>query len=224
MNSNYDTLQYDNKTREELLENVEISKMTYEDIYEAIRIIAHTFQIDDYTQINHHVFNLVEEELTMSRVNFDESVKLYDKRDGKIYGIVIYSHFPLHKGSPILESEATRMIGEYLMDFSQINGFAFIIDKRLRGTGLDKKMIMYNYKWLETFDFIWCATDVDAKTNEYWKRWGGMEILTTDEASFYIKNMSKKNMDDVFILKMLSEKKKRDEKDNYNREEREVSY
>lgn len=224
MNSNYDTLQYDNKTRDELLENVVIEKTTFEDIYEVIRIVAHTFEIDDYSQINHHVFNLVEEELANSKADFDQSVKLVDKRDGKIYGVIVYSHFPIQKGSPILEEESTRMIGEYLMGFSQINGFAFIIDKRLRGTGLDKKMIMYNYKWLETFDFIWAATDIDSKTNEYWKRWGGLEILTTDEASFYIKNMSKKNMDDVFILKMLSEKKKRDEKDSNNREKRENSY
>jgi hypothetical protein len=71
---------------------------------------------------------------------------------------------------------------------------------------------MFNYEYLKQFDIIWCAVEKDLKSHSYWKHLGFEEILSIDEAKFYIKPSSKELMLEIFIIKLLSE---RNEK-NYN--------
>ena len=109
-------------------------------------------------------------------------------------------------------SKEDEELCEYLMKYNQINGHSFIIDERLRGTSIHKKMLMFNYEYLKQFDIIWCAVEKDLKSHSYWKHLGFEEILSIDEAKFYIKPSSKELMLEIFIIKLLSE---RNEK-NYN--------
>ena len=207
-------LQYDDKTRAELFENAEVQNTTREDYYEIIRILSHTFEHDGYGMPPHQVLNIMEDELRNSNADFENSVKVVDKRDGKIYGLLVFSHYPISLGSPLLTDKNTAMIGEYLMGFSQINGFAFIIDRRLRGTGFDKKMIEFSEGFLMDFDFVWCATEIDSRSHEYWKRFGFIEIWEDEFSTFYIRNMAKSDMNDIFILKLASEAKRKMQEHN----------
>ena len=218
MNAYVTKLQYDSKTKEELIENCEIANTTALDVYEIVRILAQTFEFDGVGLPPHRVMNLMEEELRQSHADIGHSVKIYDKRDGKIYGLLIFSHFTMAQGSPLLTNRNTAMIAEYLMGFKQINGFAFIIDKRLRGLKFDEKMIQHSKDFLMGFDFVWCATDVDSKSNAYWQRLGFLEIWRDEDAVYYIRNMSKKSMNDIFILKLISDAKKREDENNSKHE------
>ena len=91
----------------------------------------------------------------------------------------------------------------YLTQFKQVNGFAFIIDERLRGTDVHKDMVMYNMSYLEGFDFVWCGVEKNLKSHNYWLRLGFEEIARNCDASFYIKFFNKKRMLEIFIIKML---------------------
>ena len=124
-------------TKEELLQNVEIDKMSFDDA-------------PFITDIFHRSFGLpsIEEalrQLIFTNARLDESVKLIDRRNGDIYGFLIFSEHPIQVGSPI------GMINPYLSAFlggmKQIHGFAFAIDERLRGVGLDRKMLLYNMEY-----------------------------------------------------------------------------
>ena len=136
----------------------------------------------------------------------DNSVKLIDKRDGKIYGLLIFSEYNISNGSPLREFNYD--LWQYFYNVKQINGHSFVIDERLRGTKLDKKMLLYNMDYITQFDLIWIGVEKSLKTDNYWKRLGFEEILDIEEAKFYIKTKDKKDMLNIFILKTLSENEK----------------
>lgn len=169
-------------TKEELLQNVEIRKMSYDDA-------------PFITDVFHRSFGLpsLEEalrQLIFTKSRLDESVKVVDKRNGDIYGFLIFSEHPIQEGSPI------RMINPYLSAFlsgmKQIHGFAFALDERLRGVGLDKKMLLYNMEFLNNFSYIWCAVECDLKSHNYWKRLGFREVFSIPEAKFYMMPLNKR--------------------------------
>lgn len=214
MENTFDILRDDCKTTSELLENVVIEKTSPRDYYDFIEIIAKTFEVQGNDNVSHHIFTLIKEELTQTKADFNESIKLIDKRDGEIYGLLVLSHYPIQIGSPIMTKENTRMIGEYLMGRTQINGFAFVIDKRLRGYGFDKKMIEFAMPFIEQFEYMWVATSINFKAPNYYKKLGLFEIYRDRNAIFYIADTKKRDMVDIFILKALAESKE-DEKD-YN--------
>ena len=90
----------------------------------------------------------------------------------------------------------------------QLNGHSFIIDERLRGTTIHKQMLFHNMEYIKQFDMIWLAVEHTLKTDNYWKRFGFEEILSIDEAKFYVKCFDKKRMLEIFILKALTEYEK----------------
>lgn len=168
-------------TKEELLQNVEIDKMSFDDA-------------PFITDIFHRSFGLpsIEEalrQLIFTNARLDESVKLIDRRNGDIYGFLIFSEHPIQVGSPI------GMINPYLSAFlggmKQIHGFAFAIDERLRGVGLDRKMLLYNMEFLKGFTYIWCAVEKDLKSHNYWQRLGFKEIFSIPDAKFYMLPLNK---------------------------------
>ena len=122
-------------------------------------------------------------QLVYSDARLDYSVKAIDKRTGDIYGFLIFCNFPLHVGSPIMHINPG--LGELLSHFSQINGHSFIIDERLRGTGIDKKMLSFQKDFLDEYEMIWCAVEKDLKSHRYWKRLGFRELFKIPQASFY---------------------------------------
>ena len=77
-------------------------------------------------------------------------------------------------------------MANYLQQYTQINGHSFIIDERLRGKGIDKKMLGYCKDYIKTFDFAWCAVEKDLKSHNYWKKIGFDKVFSNSDASFYV--------------------------------------
>ena len=191
-----DNLQDDNKTKTELLENIEICNTTYKDAYQIISILESCFGVDSKEEALR--------QLLFSKADLDKSIKVIDKRDGKIYGFLILSEFNITNGTPIMSIDYD--LGEFLMGFKQLNGHSFIIDSRLRGTHVHKEMIDKCKEYSNEFDFIWCGVESTLKTNNYWKRLGFEELFNIPQAKFYIKPINKKLKLDILIIKMLKEK------------------
>ena len=174
----------DNKlTKDDLLERVEIKKTTPDDLEDICDTLSRAF--DMYSPEEAYL------QLMQSRARLDESVKLVDRETGGIYGLLIFCEYPIKYGSPILHFE--KGIADYLDNFTQINGHSFVIDERLRGTGLDRKMLFYNLKFLAAnYDFIWCGVEIDLKSHNYWQRLGFIELFRIPEAVFYMMPLNKK--------------------------------
>ena len=183
----------DNKTTQGLISHIEIRKTSYEDAVDIISILKEAFDIQSDRETLR--------QLLYSQADLDNSIKIIDKRDNKIYGILILSKYNILQGSPIMRYNP--MMGELLQDYSQINGHSFVIDKRLRGTDIHKEMLNKALDYVLQYDFIWCGVEKKLKSHSYWKRLGFEEILTTDEASFYVKTKDKNLLRQIFILKMV---------------------
>ena len=193
-----------NLEREEILKNIVITGTTYEDAPILTELLAKCFGLYDQE------FAL--RQLLFSNAQLDNSVKAIDKRNGDIYGFLILSKFPIHIGSPIMHLNA-KLAG-FLIQFSQINGHSFIIDERLRGTGIDKKMLRYQKDFLDEFEMIWCAVEESLGTDNYWKRLGFKEIFRIPEATFFAHFNDKIISDDIYNI--INELK--DETNHYKRE------
>ena len=190
--------------REEILKNIVVTGTTYEDAPILTELLAKCFGLYDQE------FAL--RQLLFSNAQLDNSVKAIDKRNGDIYGFLILSKFPIHIGSPIMHLNA-KLAG-FLIQFSQINGHSFIIDERLRGTGIDKKMLRYQKEFLDGFEMIWCAVEESLGTDNYWKRLGFKEIFRIPEATFFAHFNDKIISDNIYNI--INELK--DETNHYKRE------
>lgn len=187
----------DGKSKKELLENAEVQKTSYKDASEILDILKKAFNIPSR--------KAVLMQLLYSDVDLDNSVKIVDKRDNKIYGLLIFCNYTMQQGSPITMSKYAP-IAYYLNKFKQLNGHSFVIDSRLRGTGLDKDMLHFNQEFIEKYDFIWCGVEKELNSHNYWKRMGFTELFSIPQASFYIRNTKQNSLLDIFILKTLCEK------------------
>ena len=166
-----------NLTREDLLERVEIQKTSVEDFNAICETLAKAF---DLSSPNEAAF-----QLRNSLARLDESVKLVDKENGDIYGLLIFCEYPLTVGSPILNVD--RELGISLEMFSQLNGHSFIIDERLRGCGLDKKMLYFSRDFIiNNYDLLWIGVENSLRSHAYWKRLGFTEVFRIEEATFYM--------------------------------------
>lgn len=170
-------------TRKELLERVEIRKTSEKDLGQICKTLAKSFNLSSELEALFQLEN--------SNAILNESIKLVDKETDDIYGLLIFTEYPIDKGSPIRMVESG--ITQYLSDYKQVNGHSFIIDERLRNSGLDKKMLHFNVDFLiENYDFIWIGIEESLRSKSYWKRLGFVEVFTIPEASFYLMPLSKK--------------------------------
>ena len=191
-------------TKEELLPNIEVVSTTYEDAPILVELLAKCFNLPSQ--------EVALRQLLYSNAQLDKSVKAIDKRNGDIYGFLIFSIFPIHVGSPILHFNAR--LGGFLVQFTQLNGHSFILDERLRGTGIDRKMLFRQKEYLEEFELIWIAVERDLKTHSYWKRLGFKELFKIPEATFYGILNDKIVSNDIY--RIIDELK--DEENHYKRE------
>lgn len=170
-------------SRKDLLERVEIKKTSKNDLEQICKTLAKAFDLSNEGEAF--------QQLTQSNALLDESIKLVDKENGDIYGLLIFCEYPIKVGTPILFENS--QIANYLDKFSQVNGHSFIIDERLRGTNLDKKMLYHNIKFLgDNYDFIWIGVECNLTTHEYWKRLGFTEVFRIPQAVFYLTPLSEK--------------------------------
>ena len=170
-------------TKNDLLERVEIKKTSKDDLGQICKTLAKAFDLS----CEGEAF----QQLIQSNALLDESIKLVDKENGDIYGLLIFCEYPIKIGTPIMFEEPN--LGEYFNDFKQVNGHSFIIDERLRGTNLDKKMLFNNIKFLrDNYDFIWIGVEESLKSNRYWERLGFIEVFNIPQATFYLAPLSEK--------------------------------
>lgn len=189
----------DGKTKEELLENIEIQLTTFKDAEAIVDILCKTFDIPS--------FEMGVMQLITSKADLDNSVKVVDKRDNKIYGFLIFSEFEIDKGSPI--RYINKNLSNFLLPLKQINGHSFVLDERLRGAKVDKQMLLYQKDYLQQYDIVWCGVENELNTHSYWKRLGFIDAFSNQDAKFYIKSFDKNIMLTLFIMKMLSNEKNR---------------
>ena len=172
-----------NLTKNDLLERIEIRKTCPEDIEAICNTLSKAF--DMYSAEEAY------QQLLQSRARLDESIKLVDKETGEIYGLLMFCEYPITIGSPI--RLLNQDMADYLSQFVQVNGHSFIIDERLRGTGLDRKMLFHNINFLiKNYDFIWAGVEIDLKSHRYWERLGFIEVFRIPEAVFYMMPLNKK--------------------------------
>lgn len=164
-------------SQKELLDNIEITNTSKEDYDSIVSILSKCFDL------SHNEANF---QLHTTNVDLDNSVKVIDKRNGDIYGLLILCRFNITKGSPILQLKP--IIGTILGQYDNVNGHSFIIDQRLRGIGIDKQMLNHCKGFVSQFKFIWCGVESSLKSHNYWKRLGFVECLDIGEAKFYIKS------------------------------------
>lgn len=198
-----DIFHEDGKTTDELLNHYKICKTSYSDVVEIVNILTSSFYVETKRD--------AVRQLLYSNADLDNSVKLIDERDGKIYGLLIFSKFNISEGSPIRYIDKT--LNDALKNKTQINGHSFVIDKRLRGFGVDIEMLKYQEDYLKDYDFVWCGVETDLKTHKYWERIGFIKMFETIEAKFYIMPNNKKLAIELFMLKLLSDN---GEKNNIN--------
>jgi len=168
-------------TREELLERVEIRKTCQNDLMQICETLAKAFNLESYAEALWQLEN--------SKVCLNDSIKLVDKETNEIYGLLIFTEYPIMMGSPIQMVESG--LCEYLSGYEQINGHSFIIDERLRNSGLDKKMLYFNIDFLtENCDFIWIGVEKSLKSLPYWHRLGFIDIFIIEEATFLLLPLS----------------------------------
>lgn len=170
-------------TREDILSRCEVTNTNAGDAWRMCETVATSFGLEDG--------NEAAMQFMRSNVLLDKSVKFCDKDSGEIYGLLTLSEFNIAEGSPIMLLD--RELGIFLSKYKQLNGHSFILDERVRNSGIDKKMLMYDFNFLrENYDFIWCGVENTLKSHNYWKRIGFVDILTIDEATFYLLPLNEK--------------------------------
>lgn len=187
----------DNKTTNDLLDNIEISLTSYSDAENILEILCKTFEIPSFEDA------LMQ--LVITNVDLNNSIKAYDKRDNKIYGILLLGHFDINRGSPL--QRVNPFLAKLFKTFNQLNGHSFVIDERLRGCGLDKKILNKSLEYFKQYDIIWCGVEHELNTHNYWKRLGFVELFSNHNAKFYAKSFDKNIMLEILILKLLHHEK-----------------
>ena len=164
-------------TKKDLLERVEIQRTTEEDFDNICKTLAKAFDLESPGE--------AAMQLIYSHVLIDESIKLADKDNGDIYGLLMFCEYPISIGSPLVN--INKNIAEFLDKFKQVNGHSFVIDERLRGVGLDRKMLFHNIQYLaKNYDMIWIGVEESLKSHNYWQRLGFVRIFDIPEAVFYM--------------------------------------
>ena len=177
-------------SREELLPRIIVTKTTLDDAKTLIQLLAKcvglTSEEEAYMQLTH------------SNVLLTESAKAIDVETGDIYGFLLLCDYPITDGSPI--RFMSPRVSWMLSMPSQINGHSFIIDERLRNTGLDKKMLDLLREYISQYDMIWCAVEKDLKSHNYWQRLGFRKLFGIDEATFYALPLNERTVEDIYYI------------------------
>lgn len=182
MDDKTNTLLGDNTlSKDELLDKVVIKKTEDNDIDKVCEIITNTFNLPSVT--------VAHEQMQTAKVLINESVKLVNKENDDIYGILMFCEYPLSIGTPLKMLE--KNLCDYLEKYRHVNGHSFIIDKRLRNTNIDKEMLHFNLEYLRhNYDLIWCGVDASLKSQNYWKKLGFVELIDIPQASFFLLPLS----------------------------------
>mgnify|MGYP000028948632 CR=1 FL=1 len=167
----------------------------YTDLDEIITFLAEN--------LIHEQPNIILSQLINSKIDFDKSWKIIDKKTHKIYGVLILCNFMITQGTPL--SMVKPHLANYLSKLQHVNGYAFVIDKTLRGKKFDIQLLHKCLTNISSYDYIWCGVDTNLKSHNYWKKLGFIEICKIQEATFYLYPIKKNILIDIFIIEMMSQ-------------------
>ena len=177
-------------SQEELLPRIDVVKTTLDDAKSLIMLLAKCFNLS--SEFEAYM------QLKQSQVLLTESVKAVDRETGDIYGFLLLCDYPIIDGSPI--RIISPRVSWMLSLPSQINGHSFFIDERLRGTGIDKKMLDLLWNYISQYDMIWCAVEKGLKSHNYWQRIGFEKLFSISEATFYAMPCNEKAAEDIYYI------------------------
>lgn len=176
-----------NLTKDEIIQRLKICLTTSDDAYQMGEILKRTFNLKSKEEALYQMISV--------HTLFRRSIKVVDKYTNEIYGLLILSDFPLHYGTPLMDY--SKKLGELTMKFKQLNGFAFILDDRIKGCGIDKMVLSYflnHTNFPKEYNLIWCGVENNLKSHEYWKRLGFKFLFENGEAKFYVKLLNLENL------------------------------
>lgn len=172
-------VQDDIYTRDELLDRCCLETVKEKDIIQVAAIMHTCFKIPTTLESLKYLIDY--------QINLDLSVKCYDPETQKIYGILLFGANSIDEKIPFI-THSNAVMCKALSGIKQLQGCAFILDERLRGTGIDKKMICYNKTNLsDDYDVVWCGVNKELKTHNYWKRLGFNEFHSDPYVNFYLR-------------------------------------
>lgn len=163
--------------KHEILNNILFSAPSLDDIDKIATINSNSLPVSKNNVI--WQFNLY-------NGNLANSIKCYDKRDNNIYGLLLLANIHINQGSPLpyIKYDLSQKLSEY----SMINGFSFVVDNNLRGTNIHKLLLKNAINYVKNFDYIWFGVDKRLKSINYWKRMGFINVLSTEDADFFMMN------------------------------------
>lgn len=187
-------------TRGEILRNCKVAFTRPQDIFYIVKILIDCFKIPNLETALEYLKDI--------KADLWHSVKYYDPRTMDIYGLLLFGKQVANDGIPWFRVNNT-VLSKMIESCNQVQGAAFIIDKRVQGCGIDKKMLKFrnfrkpyteHTKVIDVFDgkekwkkeekvpdLIWCGVNKDLKTHNYWKRLGFTEFYSDNVARFYLK-------------------------------------
>lgn len=189
----------DNKTRESLINSLQIDCVSESDLPFIQDTIADIFCVPSK--------QIVKRQISSLNIDLDSSVKAFDPIDGQIYGFLLVGAKKIDDDLPFVKSDDICDIICEIMP-NQLNGFVFALDKRIRGCGIDKKMLKCVHDKLPHTDIIWCGVNNNLSSHNYWKRMGFLEFCKDDQVTLYIFCLNKMSVLKIFItiLTLLYEK------------------
>lgn len=167
----------DDLNRNQILKTCKIDYTSASDLLQILRILIKCFKIPNLTLALQYLIDI--------NVDLKRSVKYYDPLTKEIYGLLLFGEQSTKNGIPYF-SFKQPILSEMLNTCRQIQGAAFIIDERVQGSGIDKKMLKFrNLK--ETKEMVWCGVNKSLNTHNYWERLGFTNFYEDDVVKFYLK-------------------------------------
>lgn len=112
----------DGRTTDEIISNLVIGKLNANDIEQIGQISATCLPVNSADEAI--------EQFYMTHGIINQSIKAYDKDSGRIYGMLLFSDYPIYCGSPMLDFKPD--LANELKNKRGINGFSFCVRWKIK--------------------------------------------------------------------------------------------
>ena len=172
-----DTVCDNDLSQKEILERCIVDYTDRYDLLGVVKILHKNFKIPSYDEALRYVLNI--------NVDLENSVKFFDPETEDIYGLLLVADNNIERGIPHINP----MVSGLFKGLKQKEGVAFILDKRIRGLGIDQCMVQ-TYKDTDDYekqDIMWCGVQHELKSHNYWLKNGFIKFYSDPMAKFYLK-------------------------------------
>lgn len=187
----------DGKSRKELLNNCQIKKTEIGDLIGIFNIVKDCIGSP---------FESVLDFFDRQQIKLTSSLKVVDKRDGKIYGLLLFSNMRIQGNTPL---HLNTYLYKATNNCIQENGFLLLLDDRLRNNHIDNelfKIAIEDYKLLEEIDFLWCGVDKGLKSHNYWLKRGFYKLFEDCQTVFYGLPINRNKVKPIFMVNEILQK------------------